>query len=71
LMDQLNREEDLIHPQCTWLDVLTINLRAIRFYEKNGFRKAGNHEFTIGTQVFYYDVMSRETADKKPNHQSA
>jgi ribosomal protein S18 acetylase RimI-like enzyme len=71
LMDQLNREEVFINPQCTWLDVLILNVRAIRFYEKNGFRKVGNHEFTIGTQVFYYDVMSREAADKKRNHQSA
>ena len=30
-----------------------------------------SNKLYIATQVFYYDVMSRETADKKPNHQSA
>src|SRR5687768_2148348 len=41
-----------------WLDVLKQNARAIRFYEKNGFARKGVHQFLIGSQLFYYDVMA-------------
>ena|SRR5215204_3515109 len=41
-----------------WLDVHVGNEKAKRFYEKNGFTKAGDHNFIIGTQIFYYDVMA-------------
>ena len=41
-----------------WLDVHIVNAKAKKFYEKNGFQKAGDHRFTIGTQEFYYDVLT-------------
>jgi diamine N-acetyltransferase len=40
-----------------WLDTHTSNDKAIRLYEKNGFKKIGVHHFTIGTQTFEYHVM--------------
>jgi len=41
-----------------WLNVHTSNEKAKRFYEQNGFSKAGNHTFTIGAQTFDYYVMA-------------
>jgi diamine N-acetyltransferase len=41
-----------------WLDVITENARAIRFYQKNNFTRCGDHSFLIGSQTFYYNVMS-------------
>jgi len=41
-----------------WLDVIIENTRAIRFYQKNGFTRCGDHSFLIGSQTFIYDVMS-------------
>lgn len=57
----MNKVVDLsqrIATECLWLDVHISNDKAIRFYEKNGFNKAGRHEFMIGTQLFHYDVMA-------------
>ena len=51
---------DLAHqvqPDYVWLDTHTTNTKAIRFYEKNGFTRAGKNYFTIGTQTFEYYVM--------------
>ena len=41
-----------------WLDVHVSNVKARKFYEKNGFTRIGDHSFVIGTQLFYYDVMA-------------
>ena len=46
-----------IRPDYLWLDTHTSNAKAIRFYEKNGFMKAGKDYFTIGSQTFEYYVM--------------
>jgi len=46
-----------IQPDYLWLDTHTTNTKAIRFYEKNGFVKAGKNYFTIGAQTFEYYVM--------------
>jgi ribosomal protein S18 acetylase RimI-like enzyme len=40
-LSRINRQEGIW--LYTWID----NLRAIRFYEKNGFVKAGSHDFRI------------------------
>lgn len=40
-----------------WLSVLKENLRAIRFYEKNGFKKIGDHDFQIGKEHFEFQAM--------------
>ncbi|HYM94769.1 MAG TPA: GNAT family N-acetyltransferase [Chitinophagaceae bacterium] len=55
-------------PDYLWLDTHTSNSKAIRFYEKNGFRKAGNHYFTIGTQTFEYYLMTLHVAINEPCH---
>jgi ribosomal protein S18 acetylase RimI-like enzyme len=41
-----------------WLGVYPENGRAIRFYEKCGFAKIGEHEFRVGEQVDVDDVMA-------------
>ena len=46
-----------IQPDYIWLDTHVSNLKAIRFYERSGFRKAGKYLFTIGTQTFEYYLM--------------
>lgn len=50
------------NPDYLWLDTLITNEKAIRFYEKNGFKKIGKYHFTIGTQTFEYHVMGLAVA---------
>lgn len=45
-------------PDYIWLDTHISNVKAIRLYEEHGFKKIGQHFFTIGTQTFEYHVMS-------------
>lgn len=45
-----------------WLGVNSQNARAIRFYEKSGFRKVGTKSFRLGTTVEHDFVMSRPVA---------
>ncbi len=42
-----------------WLSVLKENIRAIRFYEKNGFEKIGDHDFQIGKEHFEFQAMAK------------
>lgn len=42
-----------------WLGVNSQNARAVRFYEKSGFRKVGTKSFTLGTTVEHDFVMER------------
>ncbi|MET3810574.1 GNAT family N-acetyltransferase [Arthrobacter sp. UYEF3] len=42
-----------------WLGVNSRNARAIRFYEKSGFRKVGTKSFRLGTTVEHDYVMAR------------
>ena len=58
LMDEVTRFVESFEPECLWLDTHVQNSRAIRFYERNGFRKAGCVHFTIGSQTFEYFVMA-------------
>ncbi|HEY0068099.1 MAG TPA: GNAT family N-acetyltransferase [Flavisolibacter sp.] len=58
LMNEVADLSRRIATGCLWLDVHVANDKAIRFYEKNGFNKAGRHEFMIGTQLFHYHVMA-------------
>lgn len=41
-----------------WLGVYPENARAIRFYQKCGFVKMGQHEFKVGDQVDMDDIMA-------------
>ena len=58
LMQEVLRLVETLEPDCLWLDTHISNLRAIHFYEKHGFRKAGLHHFTIGSQTFEYHLMA-------------
>lgn len=42
-----------------WLGVNSRNARAVRFYEKSGFRKVGSKSFRLGTTVEHDFVMER------------
>lgn len=42
-----------------WLGVFEKNVRAIRFYEKQGFRRVGTQVFTVGTDDQTDAVMQR------------
>ena len=42
-----------------WLGVNEQNARAIRFYEKSGFRRVGTKSFTLGSSVEHDFVMER------------
>lgn len=42
-----------------WLGVLPENFRAVKFYEKCGFKKVGSHEFRVGDQLDIDDIMAR------------
>lgn len=42
-----------------WLGVNSQNARAIRFYEKSGFRKVGSKSFRLGTAVEHDFVLER------------
>lgn len=42
-----------------WLGVNSQNAKAIRFYEKNGFRKVGTKSFRLGEAVEHDFVMER------------
>ena len=57
LLDAVMDLANSIKPDVVWLDTHISNDRAIRFYEKNGFKKIGKHFFTIGTQTFEYHLM--------------
>ena len=45
-----------------WLGVNEQNARAIRFYEKSGFRRVGTKSFTLGSSVEHDFVMERPVA---------
>lgn len=42
-----------------WLGVLPENTRAVKFYEKCGFKKVGSHSFWVGGQEDIDDIMAR------------
>ncbi|MDP4265314.1 MAG: GNAT family N-acetyltransferase [Bacteroidota bacterium] len=56
-----------IYPDYIWLDTHISNDNAIRFYERNGFKKMGKYFFTIGTQTFEYHVMGLPVAVEVAN----
>ncbi|MFI5128336.1 MAG: GNAT family N-acetyltransferase [Chitinophagales bacterium] len=56
-----------VYPDYIWLDTHISNEKAVRFYEKNGFKKIGKYYFTIGTQTFEYHVMGLPVAFKVSN----
>lgn len=57
LLREVQQLAQALGPDYIWLDTHIQNERAIRLYEKHGFKKVGKHHFTIGSQTFYYHVM--------------
>ena len=55
-VDNLAREERY---ESIWLGVLPENQRAVRFYEKSGYKKVGTHGFWLGDQLDTDDIMIR------------
>ena len=47
------------HAAGAWLGVNSQNARAIRFYEKSGFRKVGTKSFRLGSSVEHDFVLER------------
>ena len=47
-----------IQPEYVWLNVHVSNVKAKRFYEKNGFTAVRKHYYTIGTQKFEFELMT-------------
>ena len=60
LQEQLLDKAKELKFEQIWLSVLNDNERAIRFYEKNGFRGIGNHDFQIGKEHFEFIAMGKE-----------
>lgn len=63
LMDATVREAERRGAAAIWLGVWEKNPRAIRFYEKQGFRDVGAKTFTVGTDVQHDRVMARPLQD--------
>ncbi|HET9826425.1 MAG TPA: GNAT family N-acetyltransferase [Chitinophagaceae bacterium] len=55
-----------LQPDYLWLDTHIQNSKAIRFYERNGFKKASQYFFNIGTQSFEYHLMSLPVCTMQP-----
>ena len=64
LLTEIKKLAKDIYPDHIWLDTHISNDKAIRLYEKNGFKKIGKHYFTIGTQTFEYHVLAMPVAFK-------
>ena len=47
-----------------WLGVWEHNVRAVRFYTKQGFRDVGSHTFVLGSDVQTDRVMFREVTER-------
>jgi len=46
-----------ICPDYLWLDVYTGNEKAIKFYERNGFKKGSTYHQGFGSQFFEFHMM--------------
>ena len=60
LQQELMNEAETSGSSYIWLSVLKENERAISFYEKNGFNKIGDHDFSIGKEDFDFMAMARK-----------
>jgi GNAT superfamily N-acetyltransferase len=60
LMHAVDDEARRRGARAVWLGVWERNPRAIRFYEKCGFRDVGTQRFLLGTDVQRDRVMLRE-----------
>ncbi|CAH0149318.1 MULTISPECIES: GNAT family N-acetyltransferase [unclassified Chryseobacterium] len=60
LMEELMSSFNTSDQTHIWLSVLHSNERALHFYYKNGFSKVGEHQFSIGKEIFDFFVLSKE-----------
>ncbi|WP_353148449.1 GNAT family N-acetyltransferase [Chryseobacterium sp.] len=58
LMDELMYFFNTSDHTHLWLSVWNSNERAVHFYEKYGFVKIGEHQFSIGKEVFDFFALS-------------
>jgi ribosomal protein S18 acetylase RimI-like enzyme len=72
MMDACDDEARRRGARTLWLGVWERNPRAIRFYEKCGFRDVGSHEFVLGDDVQTDRVMERAIPARRSEtrHQS-
>ena len=59
LQEAVFRKAQELNKEVIWLSVYCNNLKAIKFYEKNGFKSSGEHTFTIGRDTFDFKVLSK------------
>ncbi|MEZ4919329.1 MAG: GNAT family N-acetyltransferase [Saprospiraceae bacterium] len=59
LQEALFQEVRQINSDVLWLSVFNANARAIRFYEKHGFRRVDTYTFEIGQERFQFLVMEK------------
>lgn len=59
LQDELLAEARALGKRTLWLAVWVGNDKAIRFYERHGFRKAAAYAYDFQNTHFDYDVMTR------------
>lgn len=62
LLNEVKNLAREVYPDYIWLDTHISNEKAIRLYERNGFKKMGEFYFTIGTQIFEYHLMGLAVA---------
>lgn len=62
LMDAVVAEAMRREASTLWLGVWERNARAIRFYEKSGFRDIGSHPFRLGSDLQRDRLMARDLA---------
>jgi GNAT superfamily N-acetyltransferase len=65
LMRAVHAEARRLGGETLWLGVYDRNVHAVRFYERFGFRRAGNKEFLFGGRIYIdpiYSVLVRDDA---------
>ncbi|WP_250253709.1 GNAT family N-acetyltransferase [Chryseobacterium sp. Marseille-Q3244] len=60
LMDELMDSFERSEQQYIWLSVLNSNERALHFYDKNGYSRIGEHQFSIGKEDFNFFALSKQ-----------
>jgi diamine N-acetyltransferase len=58
LLDEVLNLAHELSPDYIWLDVYTRNEKAIRFYERNGFKKETTYQQGFGSQHFGFHMMA-------------
>lgn len=59
LLKEVLLKANNIETNCLWLSVWDGNKKAIKFYERNGFKSLGMHTFQIGNETFEFLNMSK------------